>query len=188
MSPLVGLHLQGIRLRKLGPMRLMAARTGPRPSRSRSCRSHRRHGSCSHRWLRWRCCCRRLQTRSCHRRRRWTDQAMIRPPPAGAATDPRRPGTRPRCSTRTLSTIESKRRKREPATGLRGEKPVHPGPEGVVVCERSRGFSDRATAPQDRLERVEGDPLGCLECDWVGELVRLPPEHVAHKVRVETHR
>jgi hypothetical protein len=47
------------------------------------------------------------------------------------------------------------RRKREPATGLRGEKPVHPGPEGVVVCERSRGFSDRATAPQDRLERVE---------------------------------
>jgi hypothetical protein len=65
---------------------------------------------------------------------------------------------------------------------------VHPGPEGVVVCERSLGFSDRATAPQDRLERVEGDPLGCLECDWVGELARLPPEHVAHKVQVETHR
>jgi hypothetical protein len=107
MSPLVGLHLQGIRLRKLGPMRLNGCENESGPRRSRSGRPHRRYGSCSHRWLRWRCCCRRPQTRSCHCRRRWTDQAMIRPPPAGAATDPRRPGTRPRCSTRTLSTIES---------------------------------------------------------------------------------
>jgi hypothetical protein len=88
-------------------MRLNGCENESGPRRSRSGRPHRRYGSCSHRWLRWRCCCRRPQTRSCHCRRRWTDQAMIRPPPAGAATDPRRPGTRPRCSTRTLSTIES---------------------------------------------------------------------------------